>query len=77
MKRLSTGLAAIRVMGNVEAGRLRTRVLSDLIADFEAFQEELNVGLGEISRLNDTFLDDTRHVLQAFDSARDCFRSRV
>ncbi len=68
MKRLATGLAAIRVMGKVEAGRLRTRVLSDLIADLEAFQEKLNSGLAQISRLNDTLLDNTRLVLKTFES---------
>ncbi|QFY62731.1 PAS domain-containing protein (plasmid) [Rhizobium grahamii] len=77
MKRLSTGLAAIRVMGKVEAGRLRTRVLSDLVADLAAFQERLNVGLVEISRLNDTLLNSTRHVLRAFDTADGRNRSSV
>lgn len=52
MKRLASGLAAIRVMGKVEAGRLGTTVLNDLICDLEAFQEKLNQGLNDIANLN-------------------------
>lgn len=53
IKRLSAGLAAIRVMGKVEAGYLETAVLSDLLADLEAFQDILRRGLDDILGLND------------------------
>lgn len=54
IKRLSSGLAAIRVMGKVEAGYLETTVLSYLLADLQAFQEILRSGLDHILSLNDT-----------------------
>ncbi|MGF9564428.1 PAS domain-containing protein [Neorhizobium sp. JUb45] len=53
IKRLSAGLAAIRVMGKVEAGYLETAVLSDLLADLQAFQDILRSGLDDILSLND------------------------
>jgi len=53
IKRLGSGLAAIRVMGKVEAGYLETAVLSDLLADLEAFQDILRAGLDDILSLND------------------------
>lgn len=53
IKRLSSALAAIRVMGKVEAGCLETSVLTDLLSDLEAFQEILRTGLDDILGLND------------------------
>lgn len=52
IKRLGSGLAAIRVMGKVEAGRLDTAVLSELLKDLEAFQEVLQKGLERIVDLS-------------------------
>jgi len=52
IKRLTTGLAAIRIMGKVEAGRLSSSVLNDLITDLDSFQQTLSEGLTEILRLN-------------------------
>jgi len=52
MKRLASGLSAIRVMGKVESGRLSIEVLDDLIADLEAFQQTVAAGLAEITSIN-------------------------
>ncbi|MFN7011942.1 MAG: hypothetical protein ACK4PN_18160 [Allorhizobium sp.] len=52
LKRLASGLSAIRVMGKVESGRLSVAVLADLIADLEAFQAEIAAGLAEIALVN-------------------------
>lgn len=52
LKRLASGLSAIRVMGKVESGRLAVAVLADLIADLEAFQAVIAAGLTEIALVN-------------------------
>jgi len=52
LRRLVSGLSAIRVMGKVESGRLSVGVLTDLIADLEAFQALLVTGLSEIGSIN-------------------------
>lgn len=52
IKRMTSGLAAIRIMGKVEAGRLSNSVLNDLISDLESFQHTLSGGLTEILTLN-------------------------
>jgi len=52
LKRLASGLSAIRVMGKVESGRLAVPVLADLIADLEAFQGVIASGLAEIGSVN-------------------------
>lgn len=63
MKRLASGLAAIRVMGKVEAGRLSTGVLKDLITDLEAFQDVLGTGLGDIAQVTDLLRLDVIQLL--------------
>lgn len=52
LKRLASGLSAIRIMGKVESGRLAVAVLADLIADLEAFQAVIAAGLSEITTVN-------------------------
>lgn len=52
LKRLASGLSAIRVMGKVESGRLSVGVLNDLIADLEAFQQLIAAGLTDIDSVN-------------------------
>jgi len=52
IKRLTSGLAAVRIMGKVEAGRLSSSVLNDLITDLDSFQHILSKGLTEIQVLN-------------------------
>ncbi|OCW57218.1 hypothetical protein AWJ14_11560 [Hoeflea olei] len=53
IRRLTSGLTAIRMMGKVEVGRLNSGVLNDLVTDLEAFQRILTEGLGEITRMNE------------------------
>lgn len=53
MRRMSSGLAAIRVMGKVEAGRLERDVLGSLVTDLEAFQKTIAAGLEDIEAIND------------------------
>lgn len=52
MKRLVSGLAAVRVMGKVESVNILGGIFSDLIGDLEKGQEALSSGLAEIGRLN-------------------------
>ncbi len=68
LKRLASGLSAIRVMGKVESGRLAVAVLADLIADLEAFQAVIAEGLAEIALVN----QDLRHNVAALVEAQDC-----
>lgn len=63
MKRLASGLAAIRVMGKVEAGRLSTGALNDPIADLEALQGKLNLGLPDIFALSNALLTNSGQLL--------------
>lgn len=53
LKRIASGLSAIRVMGKVESGRLSVNVLTDLITDLETFQQIIATGLAEITSVND------------------------
>jgi len=66
MKRLAAGLAAIRVMGKVESGRLSVAVVKDLIADLEAFQEIVQNGLSDILQANDALRVGTSRLLEAY-----------
>lgn len=68
MKRLASGLAAIRVMGKVESGRLSVAVVKDLIADLEAFQDIVQNGLSEILNANDALRIGTTRLLEAYAS---------
>ncbi|MBN9352818.1 MAG: PAS domain-containing protein [Hyphomicrobium denitrificans] len=53
MKRLLSGLIAVRVMGKVESVGLSNGIFSDLIADLEQGQQTLTRGLENIAKLND------------------------
>ncbi|MFA7307916.1 MAG: PAS domain-containing protein [Hyphomicrobium sp.] len=53
MKRLLSGLVAVRVMGKVESVNLSNGIFSDLIADLEKGQQTLTSGLEDIGKLND------------------------
>ncbi|MBN9353613.1 MAG: hypothetical protein J0H04_06380, partial [Hyphomicrobium denitrificans] len=53
MKRLLSGLIAVRVMGKVESVGLSNGIFSDLIADLEQGQHTLTRGLEDIAKLND------------------------
>ncbi len=66
MKRLASGLAAIRIMGKVESGRLSVAVVQDLIADLEAFQEIVQSGLSDILQANGALRMDTSRLLEAY-----------
>lgn len=52
MERLTSGLAAIKVMGKVESARMPIGEFSALIADLEAYQHAMARGLAEIGRIN-------------------------
>lgn len=52
MKRLMSGLVAIRVMGKIESVKISGGGFSDLIDDLEKGQQILTTGLEDISRLN-------------------------
>lgn len=66
MKRLASGLAAIRIMGKVESGRLSVSVVRDLITDLEAFQDIVQRGLSDILQANDALRLDTSRLLEAY-----------
>lgn len=66
MKRLASGLAAIRVMGKVESGRLSVAAVKDLIADLEAFQDIVQNGLSDILQTNDALRAGTLRLLEAY-----------
>jgi aerotaxis receptor len=66
MKRLALGLAAIRVMGKVETGRLDANGLKDLIADLEAFQDILQTGLSDILNVNNGLRTDAAQLMEAY-----------
>ena len=66
MKRLASGLAAIRIMGKVESGRLSVGVLKDLITDLEAFQDIVQSGLSDILQVNDALRLDTSRLMEAY-----------
>lgn len=53
MKRLLSGLVAVRVMGKVESVSLSNGIFSDLIGDLEKGQQTLTHGLEDIAKLND------------------------
>ena len=53
MKRLLSGLVAVRVMGKVESVKMSGGNFPDLIDDLEQGQQTLTSGLEEIGKLND------------------------
>lgn len=65
IKRLTSGLAAVRIMGKVEAGRLSSSVLNDLITDLDSFQQILSEGLTEIQALNSDLSKRSGDLLEA------------
>jgi aerotaxis receptor len=66
MRRLASGLAAIRIMGKVESGRLSVGVVKDLIMDLEAFQDIVQSGLSDILQANSALKLDTSRLLEAY-----------
>src|SRR5690606_1476285 len=52
MKRLSSALAAVRVMGKVESVNMYRGMFAELIGDLEKGQEALSAGLSEIWGIN-------------------------
>ena len=66
MQRLASGLAAIRVMGKVESGRLSLSVLDDLLNDLERFQKLIGEGLVEIKNVNRNMHDTYRELLENY-----------
>ena len=53
LKRLLSGLVAVRVMGKVESVKMSGGNFPDLIDDLEQGQQTLTSGLEEIGKLND------------------------
>lgn len=62
MKRLLSGLVAVRVMGKVESVNMRSGIFFDLIGDLERGHAGLASGLDEIGRLNDRISDNVREL---------------
>lgn len=62
MKRLSSALAAVRVMGKVESVTLYRGMFAELIGDLERGQEALSAGLSEIWGINNRIRDNIRHM---------------
>ncbi len=58
MKRLLSGLVAVRVMGKVESVKMSGGNFPDLINDLEQGQQTLTSGLEEIGKLNDGMRDN-------------------
>ena len=52
MDRLTSGLAAIKVMGKVESARISEGQFSALINDLEAYQQAMSQGLSDIAQVN-------------------------
>ena len=69
MKRLASGLAAIRLMGKVESGRLSVGVLNDLIADLQVFQAVILKGLTDIVAVNHALKQNASNLLAAYMAA--------
>lgn len=69
MKRLASGLAAIRLMGKVESGRLSVGVLNDLIADLQVFQAVILKGLTDIVAVNHALRQNASNLLAAYMAA--------
>ncbi|MFC3073664.1 PAS domain-containing protein [Shinella pollutisoli] len=62
MKRLLSGLVAVRVMGKVESVNMSSGIFFDLIADLERGHAGLASGLEEIGRLNDRISENVRQL---------------
>ena len=62
MKRLLSGLVAVRVMGKVESVNMRSGIFFDLIGDLEKGHAALASGLEEIGRLNDRISENVRQL---------------
>ncbi len=62
MKRLSSALAAVRVMGKVESVNIYRGMFAELIGDLEKGQEALSAGLSEIWGINNRIRDNIRHI---------------
>lgn len=62
MDRLTSGLAAIKVMGKVESARISEGQFSALINDLEAYQQAMSQGLSDISQVNNTVMADIENI---------------
>lgn len=62
MKRLLSGLVAVRVMGKVESVNMRSGIFFDLIGDLERGHAGLASGLEEIGKLNERISENMRQL---------------
>lgn len=62
MKRLVSGLVAVRVMGKVESVNMYNGMFQELISDLEQGQSNLSSGLTEIWNVNNKISDNIRHI---------------
>lgn len=62
MKRLSSALAAVRVMGKVESVNMYRGMFAELIGDLEKGQDALAAGLSEIWGINNRIRDTIRDI---------------
>ncbi|MBE0692881.1 MAG: PAS domain-containing protein [Aquamicrobium sp.] len=62
MKRLVSGLVAVRVMGKVESVNMYNGMFRELISDLEQGQADLSAGLNEIWNVNNRISDNIRHI---------------
>lgn len=62
MKRLLSGLVAVRVMGKVESVNMYNGVFFDLIGDLEKGQASLSDGLDEIGKLNNKIRENVKQL---------------
>lgn len=65
MKRLVSGLVAVRVMGKVESVNMYNGMFKELITDLEQGQADLSAGLNEIWNVNNRISDNIRHIESA------------
>lgn len=62
MKRLLSGLVAVRVMGKVESVNMRNSIFFDLIGDLERGHASLASGIEEIGRMNDKISENVKQI---------------
>jgi len=62
MKRLVSGLVAVRVMGKVESVNMYNGIFTELIGDLEKGQEALSAGLAEIWAINTRISDNVEQL---------------
>lgn len=62
MDRLTSGLAAIKVMGKVESARISEGQFAALINDLEAYQQAMSQGLSDIGQVNNAVMMDIENI---------------